>query len=69
MAFIKVTRSHMAGGIARRVGEVYETGDRLAAEIVMANKAEYTDKPKPKRGAMTTKTAAALTGGKEDENA
>lgn len=68
-AVVKVTRSHMAGGSARRVGEVYEIDDRTAAMLVGANKAEYTTKPKPKRGAMNTESASGLVAGKGEKDA
>lgn len=68
MATVKVIRSHMASGIARHVGDVYETEDHIAVMLVGANKAKYTAPPKPKRGSMTTKSSAGLIG-KGEENA
>lgn len=69
MATVKVTRSHMAGGSVRHVGDVYEIDDRTAAMLVGANKAQYTTKQKPKRGAMSTESVSELVAGKGKEDA
>lgn len=75
---LKAIRSHFADGIVREVGDIYETADRLAKELVWAKKAEpapekesssVVRRAKPAKPApMTTESAPDLISGAEESN-
>lgn len=66
---LKAIRAHLVDGRAVKVGELFETGDRLGRDLVAWGKAVPSPEspaPKPQRGAMTPKTTAALVSGAGD---
>ena len=66
---LKAIRAHLVDGMAVKVGELYETSDVLGRSLIAWGKAEPAPdvKVKPKRGAMTTDSAAALTGANQED--
>lgn len=50
MKFIKILRATVCDGESVKVGDIVEASPKAARFLVAIGKAEYTEKPKAKRG-------------------